>query len=135
MADPTYEQSHFLSCSVQEKHEQEESEDIGHIGVEPAVMHARQKSGYPLHGRTDRLEEQAVHHMRFLALPVNGSAEMHRDSLTGVLRDVGLKDRLKDHAHRIGKSRRGVGHLRQKTRNSASPECAPRQRSADASAE
>jgi hypothetical protein len=82
------------------------------VGVEPAVMHARQKSGDPLHGYAHRLQEQAIHHVRFLALPMNGSAEMHRDSLSGVLCDVGLEDSLEDHAHRIGKSRRGVGHLR-----------------------
>ena len=46
-----------LRPPVQEKDEQEESEDIGNVGVEPAVVHARQESGDPSRGRAHRLQE------------------------------------------------------------------------------
>ena len=126
--DPFDEQSRLLSRSVQEEHQQKESKNIDHIGVKPAVVHAREESGDPSRGGAHGLQEQAVHHMRFLALPVDGGAEMHRDCLSGVLRDVGLKDRLEYHSHRIGKSRRSVSHLWQKPGNSACPERTPRHR-------
>ena len=86
------------------------------------MMHACKESCNSSHGRAHRLQEDAIHNVCFFALPMYGSTEMDCHGLARIFRNVGLKDRLKDDAHWIGKARRRVGHLRQEPWNPTRPE-------------
>src|SRR5208337_2222575 len=59
--------------------------------------------------------------VHFLAPPTNRSAEMLSNSFACVHDRAGLEDSFKNHTHRVGKTRRGVGHLWEQAPNAAVP--------------
>ena len=89
------------------------------------MMHPGKRAGYPLCRGSNRMEEYAIDHVRFFSLPEDCSSEMYGDGLGCVLGNVGLKDRLKDNAYRVGKAGCRVGHLWKQPGNASCPYGAP----------
>ena len=119
VADP------FLRCSVDEEHEEQEGDSVNDVGIQSAVMHAREEIGDASHRGTHRPEKESVNDMGLLALPMDGGTEMDGYCLTGILGDVGTEDGVENDPYRIRKSCCCIGHLRQQSGNSSCPKRTP----------